>query len=278
MDVITQEDLFEAGIRSDTFYKNFETLYGLDNMSFNVHISKHAVDCASRWGPQWAYSTYGFEGANGGILNMFNGTQAIDIQMANKFLNTQHLKALTAHFSQDSPFIAVQKRLLGEIKPTKKAMRAGTAVFIGKSTARLLTPEELLALQSFSDLNCTNHVRFFQKMLTNSNVFASHSYKPETRRQNCYVKLKGGVFCRIACMCAIPSLSQCRDPEPVAFAKHLQYANVSKLKGSGHLIEISNDHDESLIAFKPSSITSKLIVVSSNPLVLSALPTLLDRD
>lgn len=53
---ITQIELFKARLKIEKFVKDFEKLYGLRNMSFNVHILLHACDTVSQWGPLWAYS------------------------------------------------------------------------------------------------------------------------------------------------------------------------------------------------------------------------------
>ncbi|KAK4006802.1 hypothetical protein OUZ56_011960 [Daphnia magna] len=114
-------------------------------MTFNVHQLLHLGECVYRWGPLWAYSTYTFEDNNGNLLKMFNGTQAVDIQIAKKFVQCQQLKGLTK-------LLQLQQRLLGEFVPTKKAFRChGGAVLMGASTVMKLSVSEIRLVKEMSN-------------------------------------------------------------------------------------------------------------------------------
>jgi hypothetical protein len=59
-----------------------------------VHQLLHLGEPIYQWDPLWVYSTYAFEDNKGNLLKMFNGTQAVDIQIAKKFVQSQQLKGL----------------------------------------------------------------------------------------------------------------------------------------------------------------------------------------
>ncbi|KAK4030911.1 hypothetical protein OUZ56_024297 [Daphnia magna] len=124
-------------------------------MTFNVHQLLHLGECVYRWGPLWVYSTYTFEDNNGNLLKMFNGTQAVDIQIAKKFVQCQQLKGLTRkhiNFSVNPELLQLQQRLLGEFVPTKKAFRChGGAVLMGASTVMVLSVSEIRLVKEMSN-------------------------------------------------------------------------------------------------------------------------------
>ena len=72
---ITLEEFYRAKTNLELFVKDFERLYGVVHMSFNVHQLLHACDSVRNWGPLWVTSAYGFENTNGVLIDMFNGTQ-----------------------------------------------------------------------------------------------------------------------------------------------------------------------------------------------------------
>jgi hypothetical protein len=91
---VSQVDLYRARKKLASFSKTFQSLYGLSNMTFNIHQLLHVCDCVSQWGPVWAYSAYPFENQNGTLLKLFNGTQAINIQIVARCSILQKLKVL----------------------------------------------------------------------------------------------------------------------------------------------------------------------------------------
>ena len=49
------------------FVSEYESLYGIDNCSFNVHQLCHMAKSVRLWGPLWAWSAFPFEDENGYI-------------------------------------------------------------------------------------------------------------------------------------------------------------------------------------------------------------------
>lgn len=46
---ITEEDFNKASMALEYFSKSFGKLYGLENMTFNVHLMTHLPDCVKKW-------------------------------------------------------------------------------------------------------------------------------------------------------------------------------------------------------------------------------------
>ena len=71
-------EIFQASCKGTQFVKDFQTLYGLKHMSFDLHITnRHAWDCVGRWGTFWAYTMYGLENSICNLMDLPNSKQAI---------------------------------------------------------------------------------------------------------------------------------------------------------------------------------------------------------
>lgn len=60
-------------------------LYGIQNVSYNVHLSLHLAQNVQNWGPLWAHSAFTFESYNHSLLKMIKSTQGIPLQIAKTF-------------------------------------------------------------------------------------------------------------------------------------------------------------------------------------------------
>lgn len=55
-------------------------------MSSNVHGLLHLPDVVTKLGPLWAHSCFPFEAANGKLLKMFHGSQAVEKQVCATYI------------------------------------------------------------------------------------------------------------------------------------------------------------------------------------------------
>jgi len=111
---LTPSDIYEARIKLNEFVGSFQSLYGLANMSFNVHQLLHVANCVCNWGPLWGYSAYTFEDFYGKLLQMFNGTQKVSNQIVQNFQHLQLMRILTNVLSEKNilDFLKIQNQLL----------------------------------------------------------------------------------------------------------------------------------------------------------------------
>lgn len=66
-------------------------LYGMTDVSYNVHQLLHLPDSVQAWGPLWVTSCFPFEGRNAVLLNYFAGTQCVGEQIAQTIVLWQQL-------------------------------------------------------------------------------------------------------------------------------------------------------------------------------------------
>ncbi|KAH9384712.1 hypothetical protein HPB48_026723 [Haemaphysalis longicornis] len=86
---VLQKDMF-------SFLQEYEELYGENRLTFNEHALLHLVDCIREWGPLWNVSAYSYEGVNGRLVRLVNGTRHAHLQIAEKFLILSTMPRLCA--------------------------------------------------------------------------------------------------------------------------------------------------------------------------------------
>lgn len=67
------------------FHLRFNSLYGTQQMVYNVHLISHLADCVRNCGPLWAYSNFAFEDYNGVLKDYINGTTDVEKQITSKY-------------------------------------------------------------------------------------------------------------------------------------------------------------------------------------------------
>ena len=74
---ISREQIDEANLCILKFIDGVEKLYGIEHVSFNVHLLSHLSKSVLNHGPLWASSAFVFEAVNRQLLTMFHGTQRV---------------------------------------------------------------------------------------------------------------------------------------------------------------------------------------------------------
>lgn len=279
----THDDVRLASKRLENFVKDFCSLYRECDLSFNCHILLHAAECVYRWGPLWAYSAYGFEDCNGQLLKLFNGTQHINLQMANNFLKRQQLKAYTfMYFNEETNvnLVNLQKRMLGGYVAVKKAVRNKDSILMGCPSATQLTTEQQYLIRSCFDIDYDCGLSF-PKMINNNDVYTVYSYQRSDRRKNCFVLIQPGIICRLSSFFLLGD-DACSNikRETIIFGECLKHVTVSSPSHLFQLVKIN--YVGQLLAFKPNDILAKCVMMNKENdipnMYLSVLTNMLDRD
>lgn len=281
---ILYSDVRKAIVLLEKFVEDFERLYGIVNMTFNVHQLLHLGECVYRWGPLWVYSTYTFEDNNGNLLKMFNGTQAVDIQIAKKFVQCQQLKGLTRkhiNFSVNPELLQLQQRLLGEFVPTKKAFRChGGAVLMGASTVMVLSVSEIRLVKEMSNVSFKTTCRSFKKILTQKDIltvvdFHIDKKEKKARRQHSIGLLQNGMCCTITKIVLLDSRND-GHVMAVMFGQRIDCSNAMSTTSKFQLMEFKEEKEK--VLFLPRHVKSKCVKKKNGKYYLSALSNLIDRD
>ncbi|XP_058828764.1 uncharacterized protein LOC131688491 [Topomyia yanbarensis] len=72
----------QCEINFQKFVQEFEILYGLEHMTYNVHLLLHLANCTRNFGPLWAFSLFIFEDINGLLKRYIKGPKDPILQIA----------------------------------------------------------------------------------------------------------------------------------------------------------------------------------------------------
>lgn len=90
---ISHSDILKADELLCKFVKDFENLYGLRHMSFNIHLLRHLGAVVRNLGPLWVTSCFGFEDLNGKLADLAFGKKdaALQIGVKMKLFTNLHI-------------------------------------------------------------------------------------------------------------------------------------------------------------------------------------------
>ncbi|XP_072145531.1 uncharacterized protein [Dermacentor andersoni] len=117
------------------FVREYEDLYGIAHMTYNAHLLLHLVASVEVWGPLWNYSAYAFEGMNGQLVQLVNGTRYAGWQVVEKFYFLSHLPIIwdkCSHFEDAQSKHRLMKYFLRGYNLRKNSESTGGVVFFGK--------------------------------------------------------------------------------------------------------------------------------------------------
>lgn len=83
---ISDQDLVTAEYHLKVFVKQYEELYGIENMTMNVHLLIHYVFCVKNLGPLCAQSMFSFESNNAVFSRYVSGSVNILTQINTKYI------------------------------------------------------------------------------------------------------------------------------------------------------------------------------------------------
>ena len=95
-------DLVKADMLLLKFCRQFELLYGKDNVRINMHLHCHPKECNEGYGPVYSFWCFAFGRYNGVLGNTITNNRSVEIQLVRKFLSEQFVSnvALPEHFSE----------------------------------------------------------------------------------------------------------------------------------------------------------------------------------
>lgn len=117
---ITRQDLIKSNQLLSYFVHMFSSLYGERYLTLNMHSLIHLPQCVEDLGPLWVYSCFPFEDANGTLLELFHGTQNVEMQIISSINIVQNMPKLISSVtgSKHREFV---ERLQHNSRPCKAA-------------------------------------------------------------------------------------------------------------------------------------------------------------
>lgn len=182
-----------------SFLKEYEELYGKENMTYNAHILLHLVDCVKNWGPLWNFSCYPFENMNGQLVKFVNGTRHAHLQIVEKYCILTSLPRLCSLHVSNSSALALLTSFTKGYKLRKHTSKVSGVFLHGKGRPR-------------------NEGVSFKKATIGIFRFCVASCD-KSRRVNSYVEVNGifGKLCDIILMCSSGHTHACPCVKEVFF-------------------------------------------------------------
>ena len=156
-DHIEETKLVRAEMVLTTFYHQFESLYGKNNCTLNVHNVSHLTQYVRRLGPMWAYSCFPFEDMNAALMKLVHGTGDVCLQILRSLQTLKH-RCSDNHYLGSTEYRAYIHKLMAFGRKvrirhvaTNCSIAGGMTEFVPESdlSKRLI---ELLQISSLSDL------------------------------------------------------------------------------------------------------------------------------
>ncbi len=101
-DQISEDDLKDAELIFIDFIREYENLYGKDNMTSNLHAHVHLVAQVRRFGPLTKCSGFAFENMFLISREMYHGTVNFEGQIGRNLIRNQSIKLATNNLYQNA--------------------------------------------------------------------------------------------------------------------------------------------------------------------------------
>lgn len=169
---ITDADLNTAQMNLRIFVHNFEKLYKIKNMTNNVHLLSHLVDCVRRTGPLWSQSTFHFENWNGVLSKFINGPTDIVPQILLKYLMRKNVPRTSTPSSQ------------------------GNSSYLLGNPVEINIDEDMSALESLGKFSLGKKINVWKRFKIHNSIYTSQIYT-RAKKSRDYVVLINGDRCGI---------------------------------------------------------------------------------
>lgn len=166
-DRISQEEISNAEADLTKFADDFERLYGENNVTMDVHLSRHIVNAVHNLGPLWAQSAFALE-ANNGILTKTTAKRNVLHSITWKY-NARCSLGVLEQPERDDNGISLK----------------------GRGTTILREDEKNMLEKIGIKFECVNSMTTYQRVFMHKKQFTSKTCK-EISTIDYFVRLKGG--------------------------------------------------------------------------------------
>jgi hypothetical protein len=192
---VTSENIRTAAKLFDKFVLQLPDLYGLENVSYNVHLLQHIPEFVKYWGAPWANSAFLFEDAGGDLIRQFHGTRYVSEQIFTNFLAKPRLKRYAKKYMTHADDSV--KRVF-ESFDFKIERGSSELELLGKGSSEALDVSYLAAINKFfeennANVNCRCESIFsYERLLTRGKMYCTKQYCVDMQRNNSVVQIING--------------------------------------------------------------------------------------
>lgn len=258
----------------------FESLYGLRNMTSNVHLLLHLSEVVKKFGPLWVTSCFPFEDANGMLKNLVHGTRYAHIQICSSVSTFMDLSQLKSKFLTPQSDVEIFCNKLGKSsKRRRKAFLIADGLFIiGKMTKLSPSSPGILDTLANNGVVLKKNIHTFTRLLKNGIFYNSESYKRLRKYNSSFVTFDLDGANRLGIIYSFVKVSDCdcdcicqtclNDTEILAILNPLVAVNTfSGTVANSHINSIFLCHrhgDENMIAISVSQLKTVCFHIEIN--------------
>ena len=188
---VTTEILNHCELILIQFVIDMEDLYGINNVSFNVHLCLHLTKSVENWGPLWTHSSFVFEAYNGELIEMFRGTQGVPLQVVKTFLLHRALPALSKKMvvTSTADYCSLLESFLSHSAHINYAQNIHGVTVLGQPILKQMSSEHCLALHSVCKTVTAHAVKYYKRVVVNGEIIHSAEYCKNIKRNSYTVEL-----------------------------------------------------------------------------------------
>ncbi|XP_043472768.1 uncharacterized protein LOC122511002 [Leptopilina heterotoma] len=175
---ITSAELQQCEYDLLKFVGEFELLYGIGNMTFNVHTLLHLVQSVQMSGPLWATSAFPFENGIFYLKKQVTGPKGIYDQIAHRILQRNSFKCLWKQTTQSESAAEFCKTLFFKKQCTQSVRR--------------VTADADVILLGPSSNEC-----FYSRCIYKGSIYCGTDYTRAKKTNDTIVKLKNNSIVQI---------------------------------------------------------------------------------
>lgn len=176
-----------------SFVQDVPELYGLNHVSFNVHLLTHLADSVLNLSCLWTHSSFIYEDCYQELLSYINSSNGVPVQMRDCFRMRSVLKQLLNICKDDlnereEEFL---ESLISHKIRSRPSDSADGAFLLGTAKPSALNDNEYFALQRIHiEVARNEHLYHYERAIINKEVFQTSSYSRVSKRNSYVVLLK----------------------------------------------------------------------------------------
>nr|XP_042912670.1 uncharacterized protein LOC122272752 [Parasteatoda tepidariorum] len=190
---VKKSDVELANQMLHQFVKDFQKLYGVLHMNFNVHLLLHLAKCVNVWGPLWLYSAFPFETGNGYLVKLIKGTKGVAKEIAQKYCLFSSIPLCIRNYNVSDEAIEYCDKIF-TFRRNKRAVKVGNITSL--SQWRAFQPNEEVTNALFKVNIHPSNILHSKKIIKDSMMF---EIKPEKLKKcnDSIVKLNDNSYCEV---------------------------------------------------------------------------------
>lgn len=249
---ITEEELIQCEKYLLIFVGKFQIFYGIEKMTFNVHILLHLVRSVRMTGPLWATSAFPFERNIFSLKNLVNGTKSIEHQIATKSLNkiAYQVAPLNPHLANN--VVEYCKNIFSTKTHTKSSVTFENITFFSPSSKNKFQIEQE-----------------FERCIHDHTIFCSTKYLKSKKFNDTVVLLRNKKIVQITRITLMPNI-ECRLEvvelivEPFAIGDIQIYHICKVIKNIEHASITLSEIESKMVVLDLKNIQQFVCVVCNN--------------